>query len=111
MTIYIQNLSFKAILGILSFERTSPQNIEVDCEITYRYKQEKNNYIDYAKVASLIESTMKSEKFLLVEDALERLFQIIKDQFPQIESMKITIYKPDIIPNCRVSVSDFRSYL
>jgi len=111
MTISIQNLSFKAILGILDFERTSAQNIEVDCEIVYRYKKEQNNYIDYAKVASLIESTMKSEKFLLIEDALEKLFFTLKDKFPQIESMKITIYKPDIIPNCRVSVSDFRSYL
>jgi len=111
MTIFIQNLSFKAILGILDFERVSPQNIEVDCEINYKYKKEKNNYIDYAKVVSLIETIMKSEKFFLIEDAIEKLFFTLKDKFPQIESMKITIYKPDIIPNCRVSVSDFRSYL
>ena len=111
MTICIQNLSFKAILGILDFERISTQNVEVECEINYRYKKEQNNYIDYAKVASLIESTMKSEKFFLIEDALESLFFILKDKFPQIESAKITICKPDIIPNCRVCVTDFRSYL
>jgi len=111
MTISIQNLNFHAILGILDFERTSPQSIEVDCEIKYSYKKEKANFIDYTEVASLIESTMKSEKFLLIEDALEKLFFTLKAKFPQIESIKITIYKPDIMPNCGVSVSDFRSYL
>jgi len=111
MTISIKNLSFKAILGILDFERLSPQRIEVECEIKYTYKKEEANFIDYAEVASLIESTMKSEKFLLIEDALERLFPLLKDKFPQIETMKITICKPDIMPNCRVSVTDFRTFL
>ena len=111
MTIFIQNLSFKAILGILDFERTTPQSIEVDCEIKYSYKKEESCFIDYTEVASLIESTMKSEKFFLIEDAIEKLFQLLKVKFPQIESIKLTIYKPDIMPNCRVSVSDYRSYI
>jgi len=111
MTISIQDLSFKAILGILEIERKLPQNIEVNCEISYRYEKEKNNYIDYSKVANIIESTIKSEKFLLIEDAIEKLFPLLKDKFPQIQTLKITICKPDILPNCRVCVTDFRSYL
>jgi len=111
MTIYIQNLSFKAILGIFDFERKLPQNIEVNCEISYRYEKGECNYIDYSKVASLIESTIKSEKFFLIEDAIERLFLLLKDKFSQIETVKITICKPNVMPNCRVLVTDFRSYL
>jgi dihydroneopterin aldolase len=111
MTISIQNLSFEAILGILDFERISPQRIEVECEIDYQFIKEKKNFIDYAEIANLIESTMKSEKFFLIEDAIESLFPLLKDKYPQIETMKITICKPDIMPNCRVLVSDFRSFL
>jgi len=111
MTISIRALHFQAILGILDFERTSPQRIEVDCEITYSYKKEERGFLDYAEASSLIESTIKEEKFLLIEEALETLFANLKAKFPQIETIKITICKPDILPNCRVCVTDFRSYL
>ncbi|BDY12557.1 dihydroneopterin aldolase [Hydrogenimonas cancrithermarum] len=111
MTISIRSLHFQAIMGLLDFERTSPQCIEVDCEIAYGYQKEERRFLDYAEVASLIESTIKQEKFLLVEDALETLFGLLKAKFPQIETINITICKPDILPNCRVCVTDFRSYL
>ncbi len=109
MKISIQNLRFETILGILDFERKIPQNIEVECELTYSY--ENGIFLDYSKAVELIESTMKEEKFYLIEDAIERLFEKIKENFPQIKTVKITISKPDILPNCRVCVSDFRSYL
>ncbi len=109
MKISIQNLRFETILGILDFERKIPQNIEVDCELTYNY--ENGVFLDYSKAVELIENTMKKEKFYLIEDAIERLFEKIKENFPQIKTVKITISKPDILPNCRVCVSGFRSYL
>jgi len=111
MTISIKNLSFKAILGILDFERNNPQSIEIDCEIKYSYKKEESDFIDYIEAASFIETTMKSEKFFLIEDAIERLFQLLKVKFPQIKSIKLTISKPNVMPNCRVSVSNYCSFV
>jgi len=109
VTIKIENLLFEAILGILDFERRSPQRIEIECEIEYRY--EKGRFLDYAAAAQLLESTMKEGRFSLVEEALEALFHKMRETFPEIEKIKITISKPDILPNCRVCVSDSRSYL
>ncbi|RUM44128.1 MAG: dihydroneopterin aldolase [Hydrogenimonas sp.] len=111
MRISIQDLHFEAIIGILDFERTTPQPIEVHCEIDYCYNPTQKEFLDYAKVASLIESTIQKEQFFLIEEALEALFSLLKNQFPQIEMIKITICKPTILPNCRVSVTDSRTYL
>ncbi|WP_456449720.1 dihydroneopterin aldolase [Hydrogenimonas sp.] len=109
MTIRIEALEFEAILGILDVERNEPQRIRIDTEITYRYDSER--FLDYAQVASAIESIVKERKFHLVEETLETLFFLLKEKFPRIETIKITICKPDILPNCRVCVEDFRSFL
>ncbi len=109
MKISIGTLRFEAILGVLDFERTTPQTIEIDCEIVYSYRN--GEYIDYAKAAEVLETTVKDGEFLLIEDALEELFRKMREKFSQIETIEIAISKPDILPNCRVCVSDFRSFL
>ncbi len=109
MTIRIETLEFETILGILDHERTTPQRICVDTEITYSYSPE--NFLDYAKVSNRIVSIMTMKKFYLIEEALESLFSLLKKDFPQIETIKMSICKPDILPNCRVCVEDFRSFL
>jgi len=109
MTIRIEALEFEAILGILDFERKTPQRIRIDAEMTYRYAPDA--FLDYAEVVRKIESVMKEGRFLLVEEALETLFSSLKASFPRIETIKITICKPDILPNCRVCVEDFRTFL
>lgn len=102
MKILIENLTFEAIIGILDFERTAPQRVVIDAIIEYSYTQER--FINYAEVAQQIESTMKKEQFELVETALEYLSQILKSNFPLIQSLTLTIRKPDILPNCTVGV-------
>ncbi|WP_201352565.1 dihydroneopterin aldolase [Hydrogenimonas urashimensis] len=109
MRIRIESLSFEAVLGILAHERTTPQRILVDATIDYSYTPE--SFIDYAKVAKHIEKVMQEGAFHLIEEALETLFSTLKKNFPKIETIKITICKPDILPNCRVCVEDFRSFL
>lgn len=102
MRILIENLTFETIIGILDFERTAPQRVVIDAIIDYSYTQE--NFINYAEVAEYIESTMQTEQFELVETALECLSQTLKNAFPLIQSLTLTIRKPDILPNCTVGV-------
>ncbi len=109
MTISIQGLRFQAILGILPHERTTPQTIEVSLKATYTYR--KDRFLDYAKVRERIVTLVQREKFHLIEEALDYLFQDLKHRFPPIETLEITICKPDILPDCRVCVGDFRAFL
>ena len=107
MTIYIEDLKFQCIIGILDFERVTPQDIIVDITIDYQYNDEFINYVD---VSSLIKSTMKNEKFLLIEDALGFLVKKLKKEFFLINTLDLKITKPSILPDCKVSVANFYSF-
>jgi 7,8-dihydroneopterin aldolase/epimerase/oxygenase len=102
MTILIENLTFEAIIGVLDFERLTPQRVQIDCHIEYPY--EHNRFINYAEVVELIESTMKTENFELIETALEELASALKNSFPLIQTLILTLRKPDILSNCTVGV-------
>ena len=107
MIINIDALLFECIIGILDFERHTPQKVMIDAEISYRYK---NEFIDYAKVAEHIKISMKKHQFKLIEEALISLQNSLKHDFPQIMSLSLTISKPDILPDCRVSVTQKLNY-
>lgn len=102
MKILIENLTFDTIIGILEHERTTPQRVQIDCIIDYSYTD--GDFINYADVAHLIEHTINKECFELIEIALETLGALLKTHFPLIQTITLTIRKPDILPNCTVSV-------
>ncbi len=102
MRILIEELTFETIIGILDYERITRQKIVVDCTIDYPYSE--GNFINYADVTRLIETTMHSQQFELIETALEHLSLILKSHFGSIETLSLTIRKPDILPNCTVGV-------
>lgn len=103
MTIYIEDLKFQCIIGILDFERIEEQDLIVNLTIKYEFKTE---FINYADVSEFIKSFLKNEKFLLIEDALESLSTKLKEKFSLIKTLNLKITKPSIMPDCRVSVSD-----
>ncbi len=103
MTIYIEDLKFQAIIGILDFERESPQDLIINIELEYEYIAE---FINYADVSELIKSTMIKSKFLLVEDALKDLSFKLKKEFSKIQILNLKITKPSILPDCIVSVGN-----
>ena len=108
MKIHIQDLKFQTIIGILDFERVTPQDVIVNLEIEYVYKE--NLFINYAEVSQLVKSTMIKEKFLLLEDALSFISQKLKKEFSKINTLTLKIMKPSIMPDCTVSLSDFYNF-
>jgi dihydroneopterin aldolase len=104
MKILIENLTFDAIIGILEEERITHQQVIVDCIIDYNYCE--NNFINYAEVSITIEKTLQDEKFYLIEEALDHLGATLKNHFPLINELLITIRKPTILHNCTVGVQN-----
>jgi dihydroneopterin aldolase len=102
MKILIKDLTFFTIIGILDDERTTEQRVIVNCIIDYPYSEKQ--FINYAHVSDLIEKQMNTQKFELIEEALESLSRSLKHSFPSIETLDLTIYKPNILPNCTVGV-------
>jgi len=107
MKIHIENLKFQCIIGILDFERTQKQDLIINLSIEYNYTKE---FINYAQVVDLLQSTMIENKFLLIEDALLTLTKSLKDHFSTIDSLNLKITKPSILPNCQVSVSQKQNF-
>jgi dihydroneopterin aldolase len=102
MTIHIEELRFATIIGILDFERVTPQDVIVNLEIDYEYKDE---FINYADVVTFIKSDMIEAKYLLIEDALHGLSQKITKKFPHAIELRLKITKPSILADAKVSVS------
>ena len=107
MQIEIKDLLFECIIGILDFERITPQNVCINCNITYTYNQE---FLNYALVAEHIENEMKKHQFELIEEALLSLNRSLKVTFPLISILFLKISKPDILANCEVSLSETFKY-
>jgi dihydroneopterin aldolase len=103
MKIYVEDLKFQCIIGILDFERTTTQDVIINIEIEYDFD---DAFINYAQVADLVKSSMTQNKFFLLEDALKGLSDSLKKEFSNINSLYIKITKPSILPDCRVSVSN-----
>ncbi len=104
MTIYIEELTFKCIIGILDFERITPQKVIVNIEIEYNY--EKDNFINYVDIIELIEQQMIEKKYELLETAIEELTQKIASDYSKITKLNLKISKPNIIKNAKVSLSN-----
>ena len=103
MTIHIEDLKFQCIIGILDFERTTPQDVIIDLSIEYDYK---NGFINYADVVETLKTLMKKSEFMLIEDAVETINLNLTQEYSSIKNIYIKITKPSILGDCRVSVSN-----
>lgn len=104
MKVIIEDLSFECIIGILDFERTTPQTVVINLSFNYNYK-DSSSFIDYSKVANNIEITMREKKFELLEDAIIYIEKNLNELY-NITDLYIKISKPNIITNCIVSLQN-----
>lgn len=102
MKIEISHLTFKCIIGILDFERIKKQKVIVN--ISFEYNFSKDLFINYAEISQLVKTTMKEKEFLLLEDAISYLENLLNSNY-QITNLYIKISKPNILKNCVVSLS------
>lgn len=105
LKVNINNLTFDCIIGILDFERTTPQQVIVDISFEYFYEEDGSNFIDYSIIAKMTEQIMQEQKFKLLEDAIIYLRKWLKSAY-EIKNLTIKIAKPNILDNCIVSVEE-----
>jgi len=105
LKVNINELTFTCIIGILPHERVQTQKVILDISFEYFFNDDGSNFIDYSKVASFAQSSMEDEKFKLIEDAILFIRKGLKSTY-EIKNLKVKITKPDIMPNCIVSVEE-----
>jgi dihydroneopterin aldolase len=108
MKIFIENFRFKTIIGILQFEREQEQDVIINLEMDYDYRDGK--FINYVDARDLIKHTMISWKFELIEDALLHIVHHLAQEF-EVEKVKLKITKPSILEDAEVSVEMEKSFV
>lgn len=96
ITVLIENLEFKTIIGMLEFERTKAQKIKIDA------KFQACEFIDYSLVCEILENEFNKNKFVKVEDALNYFCDFFKKKYPTINYFFMKIIKKEILQNADV---------
>jgi len=106
-TILIEDLTLEVIIGVLDSERKKTQKVIVNAEIEY----DKNEFfLDYVQAVEAIENLLKYKKYETIESALEGICRALKLDFPEIVSIKLQIYKPEVFKNALVGVEIKKQY-
>jgi dihydroneopterin aldolase len=105
MRIVIKNLTFNCIIGILPFERSNKQEVNIDISFKYKYENS-STFIDYSKIVKKVEQIMQKQKFELLEEAIIYLEKYFYKKY-KIKILKIKISKPNILTNCIVSLKNY----
>lgn len=92
-------IEFKCIIGILEFERKKKQRIIV------KIRAKSDEFLDYAQILKLTKKHYKKQKFHTLEESLESTSLRLKENFPSLDFIKISAFKPEIIKNAEVGAS------
>lgn len=100
--IFIEQLTFDAILGVLPHERVTPQRLivdlqlETDCIAAAAASDALADTLDYAVVAQQVEALCVQAKALLVETLVEAIaHHLLKDE--RIKGVSVRLSKPDAL--------------
>ncbi|PZP35774.1 MAG: hypothetical protein DI603_03145 [Roseateles depolymerans] len=108
--IHLQGLRFRANLGVLDFERTGPQPIQVDAEVNLgalpvvARDAEIGHVLDYRRIRAAIIDECTAEHTDLVEALLGKLSNRLMN-LPGVVGVRLKLTKLEIFPDCEVAVS------
>ena len=99
ISVFVENLRFSCVIGLLEFERISPQPIQIDA------KFQAAEFIDYAAVCEFIKAEFDKNKFAKVEDALVFFQAEFKAKFSTLLYFYMKISKLNAVQNAVVGAS------
>ncbi len=99
--VFIKNLEIDAIIGIYDFERTQPQKVVFDLEMSWDIsKAAKSENIDdalnYKTLSDHLKDFVGKSEFLLIETLAERVATIVLEEYG-VSKVVLTLYKPDAL--------------
>jgi 7,8-dihydroneopterin aldolase/epimerase/oxygenase len=102
--VFIRDLEIMASIGVFEVEHRYEQRIvvSVDLEVddTYDGTERLADVVDYSQVVARIETIAHAGHVKLIETLAERFAQTCLDD-KRVQTARIRIEKPDIMPNCR----------
>ena len=108
-TLTLTGLRFAANLGILDFEKTGPQPIQVDAEINlgtqdlHPVDDEINHVLDYRKIRQIIIDECTAHHVNLLETLIGKLARRLM-AIPGVVGVRVKIAKLEIFDDCEVAI-------
>lgn len=108
-TLTLTGLCFNANLGILESEKTAPQPIQVDAELSLGTQflmprdDDINHVLDYRKVRQIIINECTAEHVNLLESLIGKLANRLM-QLPGVRGVRVKIAKLEIFDDCEVAI-------
>ena len=108
-TLNLTGLRFAANVGILDFEKTGPQPIQVDAELNigeqdlHPVDDEINHVLDYRKIRQIIIDECTAQHVNLLETLIGKLAQRLM-QIPGVLGVRVKIAKLEIFDDCEVAI-------
>jgi len=105
----LNGLRFDANLGILDFEKTGPQPIQVDAELNlgerdlHPQDDEINHVLDYRKIRQIIIDECTAQHVNLLETLIGKLSRRLM-QIPGVQGVRVKIAKLEIFDDCEVAI-------
>jgi len=108
-TLTLTGLRFDANLGILESEKTGPQPIQVDAELSLGHQpllpadDDIMHVLDYRKVRKIIIEECTAEHVNLLETLIGKLANRLM-QLPNVKGVRVKIAKLEIFADCEVAI-------
>ena len=108
-TLSLTGLRFDANLGILAHEKSSPQPIQVDAELSLGaqplepHDDDIGHVLDYRKVRQIIIDECTAEHVNLLESLIGKLANRLM-QLPGVLGVRVKIAKLEIFDDCEVAI-------
>ena len=108
-TLTLTGLRFDANLGILAHEKSSPQPIQVDAELSLGaqplepHDDDIAHVLDYRKVRQIIIDECTAEHVNLLESLIGKLANRLM-QLPGVLGVRVKIAKLEIFDDCEVAI-------
>ncbi|WP_296443543.1 dihydroneopterin aldolase [Rhodoferax sp. UBA5149] len=108
-TLTLTGLRFNANLGILELEKTAPQPIQVDAELSLGKQpllpidDDIHHVLDYRKVRQIIINECTAEHVNLLESLIGKLANRLM-QLPGVLGVRVKIAKLEIFDDCEVAI-------
>ena len=108
-TLTLTGLRFNANLGILEAEKTAPQPIQVDAELSLGaqpllpHDDDITHVLDYRKVRKIIIDECTAEHVNLLETLIGKLANRLM-QLPGVKGVRVKIAKLEIFDDCEVAI-------
>ena len=103
--VYIQGLRIYTIIGIHDWERTRPQIVSLDLEMSADIRaaaatEDITKALDYDAVSKRLIAFVKASEFQLIETLAERIAQLLMAEF-SVPWLRLRVSKPDAVPEAR----------